>query len=100
MSDEYDHAGALRSGWATPSEVMNEADRIDTDARRIAELEGEVERLAKVLKSIPTLDKTPEYEYGEPDRNGNKPGSGKRWKTPAESSRDALRLLKEATDAE
>jgi septal ring factor EnvC (AmiA/AmiB activator) len=48
------------------------------------------ERLAEALKSCEQLDRTPEYRYGEPDRQGHMPGIGKRWKTPKEKAKEAL----------
>lgn len=38
----------------------------------------------RALQGVYLSDKTPEYEYGQPDRQGRKPGTGQRWKTPKE----------------
>lgn len=38
----------------------------------------------RALQGVYLSDKTPDYEYGQPDRQGRKPGAGQRWKTPKE----------------
>lgn len=48
----------------------------------------EVKRL---METIIEIDTSREPAYGAPDRNGNKPGKGERWKTPREYAQDWIR---------
>jgi hypothetical protein len=56
----------------------------------IPTLKREVERLREALVSCGANDRTPHYEYGDPNRNGKLPGPGKRWNSPREIAHAAL----------
>lgn len=53
-------------------------------------MKAERDRYRKALEDCFKLDRSKEYEYGEPNRNGIKPGVGKRWLTPKELAKSAL----------
>ncbi|HEX7046996.1 MAG TPA: hypothetical protein VF275_05445 [Gammaproteobacteria bacterium] len=89
-----DHEAALAAKDARiadqATDLQNAAEEqrlglIERDAlrARIAELE------ARLLNCYET-DRTEEYEYGEPTRNGRKPSAGSRWLTPKEMVRETL----------
>ena len=60
------------------------AEIIEALQARIAELEAGME-------SIVMLDRSKRYEYGEPRQSdGQKPGTGERWLTPAEKAKAFL----------
>jgi len=68
--------------------------------RLVLKQHAEIERMWEALATVERNDRTPTYEYGEPLRNGTKPGVGQRFKTPREIVRDlnlAPAARKEAT---
>lgn len=68
---------------------------IDTRSNRIQELEKDLALAKAALKDAFRLDRSKEYEYGEPNRNGVKPSTGQRWLTPKEIAKEALSQLEE-----
>ena len=58
-----------------------------TDTLNPEECRQVIEALSIVIGTLEASwlsDRTPEYEYGQENRTGMKPGMGQRWKTPKE----------------
>lgn len=82
LAKEIHRLKELNPEWT--ADMMKALERAVMERNALRSLCGE---LVEGLKSIRQLDKTNEYEYGQPDRDGHKPGIGHRWKTPREITR-------------
>lgn len=60
--------------------------------------EAENAELRGALRTCVLHDRTPIYEYGEPNPRGVKPGKGQRWNTPREVARDTLKAFSDGSE--